>query len=257
MKMENRATLFELNYSDIFSNPPECVILPWGATEAHGKHLPYASDVTQAFEISKAACTKANKIGAKALVLPALPFGNDAQQLNSFVTIHLNSITAFYILDDVCSSLKKQGIEKLLIANSHGGNNFKPFIRDLQLKHNIFILLVDLHLMIPQKVIELFEDKGDHAGEIETSLMLYLSENYIDRKNFGEGNRVPFAKKSFTQPGVWTPRPWKESHPDFGAGNPKLASKEKGEIYFNYLVKEFSKVILDFSEIKKGELPYL
>lgn len=257
MKMESKVTLFELNYSDLLANPPECVILPWGATEAHGKHLPYASDVTEAFEISKVACIQANKNGAKAIVLPPIPFGNDAQQLSSFVTIHINSHTTLNILDDVCASLKTQGIEKLILANSHGGNNFKPFIRDLQLKHKILILLADLHLMIPDKLKELFSDFGDHAGEIETSLMLYLNEKFVDKKNSGDGIRIPFAKESFLQPGIWTPRPWKESHPDLGSGNAKLASVEKGKLYFDSLVDSFSKVILDFSEIKKGELPYL
>jgi len=255
--MEMKTTLFELSYSEILKNPPECIILPWGATEAHGQHLPYASDVTEAFEISKAACHNANKNGAKAIVLPPIPFGNDAQQLSSFATIHINSSTAFAILDDVCFSLSKQGIKKLLIANSHGGNNFKPFIRDLQLKYAMLLLLVDLHLMIPEKVKEIFVDYGDHAGEIETSLMLYLAEEFIDKNNFRNGNRIPFTKSSFNQAGVWTPRPWKESHPDLGSGNPKKATKEKGKIYLEFLVEEFSKVIKDFSDIKKGEMPFV
>lgn len=255
--MKKNASLFSLNYGEIKSNPPEVVILPWGATEAHGQHLPYASDVIQAYEISNSAATKANENGAKSIVLPAVPFGNDAQQLDSFCTIHLSSETTLHILDDVCFSLKTQGIQKLLLINSHGGNNFKPFIRDMQLKHKMLIILVDLHLMIPDNVKELFSDYGDHSGEIETSLMLYLKENSVDKSNMGVGRRIPFVKNSFSQPGVWTPRPWKESHPDFGAGNPQHSTLEKGKTYCNFLIEELSKIIIDFCEIKKGELPFV
>lgn len=254
--MKTNSSLFSKNFGEIKKNPPEVIILPWGATEAHGQHLPYASDVIQSYEISKLASEKANNSGGKAVVLPAIPFGNDAQQLDSFCTIHLNSLTAFYILDDVCASLKKQNINKLLLVNSHGGNNFKPFIRDLQLKHKVLILLVDLHLMIPEKVKEIFSDYGDHSGEIETSLMMYLRPDDVD-KNFGDGKRIPFAKSSFSQSGVWTPRPWKESHPDFGAGNPAASSKEKGELYCNLLINKLSEIIIDFTEIKNGEIPFV
>ena len=254
--MKISPSLFSKNLRQIKNNPPEVVILPWGATETHGQHLPYASDVIQSYEISILATKKANDSGGKCVVLPAIPFGNDAQQLDSFCTIHLNSITAFHILDDVCASLKKQNMSKLLLVNSHGGNNFKPFIRDLQLKHEILILLVDLHLMIPEKVKEIFSDYGDHSGEIETSLMMYLKPETVD-KNFGDGKRVPFAKSSFTQSGVWTPRPWKESHPDFGAGNPINSSKEKGGLYCNLLIDRLSQIIVEFTEIKKGEIPFV
>lgn len=255
--MGKNPSLFTLNYNEINLFSPEVIILPWGATEAHGQHLPYASDVIQAYEIAKSAATIANDNGAKSIVLPAIPFGNDAQQLESLCTIHLNTTTSLHILDDVCFSLKKQGIEKLLLVNSHGGNNFKPFIRDMQLKYRMLIILVDLHLMIPEKVKEIFSDYGDHAGEIETSLMMYLREEFVDLTKMGEGKRIHFTKKSFSQPGVWSPRPWKDSHPDLGSGNPKSSSKEKGEKYFNLLITELSKIIVDFSEIQKGEIPFI
>jgi creatinine amidohydrolase len=251
------ASLSSLNFSDVKAAKPNLAILPWGATEAHNQHLPYAADVTQAQIITDYSASLAKSKGAKVVVLPAIPFGNNAQQLDQYCTIHLSTTTAYSILKDVVSSLTKQGIDKLIISNSHGGNNFKPLIRDLQNEFRILIILADLCLMIPDKVKEIFDEPGDHAGELETSLMMYISEEEIKLNKAGDGSRKAFVIKSLNSPGVWTPRPWKASHPDLGSGNPANASIKKGEKYFFALCNEFAKIILDVANAKKGGLPYI
>ena len=251
------SSLTNLSYSDVKKIKPNVAILPWGATEAHNQHLPYATDVIQAQIISEYSAALASEKGAKVIVLPAVPFGNNAQQLDQFCTIHLSTTSSYSLLKDVVSSLTKQGIDKLIIANSHGGNQFKPVIRDLQNEFNVLIIVADLYLMIPDKVKEIFTEPGDHAGELETSLMMYILEEDINLKKAGNGSRKAFAIKSLNHPGVWTPRPWSASHPDLGSGNPSKATLDKGEKYFLALCEEFAAVILDISKAKKGKLPYI
>src|SRR4029079_17860275 len=78
-----------------------------------------------------------------------------------------------------------------------------------------------------------FQEPGDHADEMETSLLLHLCPELVELSEAGQGERVPFAIDSLKQPGVWTPRPWSKSHPDTGSGNPRKATAEKGARYFN------------------------
>lgn len=250
-------SLFETNYKELSAHPPNVVLLPWGATEAHNYHLPYASDALQAGRIAEMAAEKAQENGAKVVVLPVIPFGSNGQQLDQITTIHLSTMTAHRILEDVIQSLLKQNIDRLMLINSHGGNNFKPLIRDLQSRFPILIVLVNLYEMIPDQIEQIFEDPGDHAGELETSMMMYLHENRINLSQAGRGERIPFKLKTLRKAGVWTPRPWSQSHPDTGSGNPEKATIEKGKQYVNALCDELSDVIVELSSASKGDLPYI
>jgi creatinine amidohydrolase len=249
--------LRKLNFMNIKEIQPEVAILPWGATEAHNYHLPYCSDVIQAEQTALKAAEIAETQGAKPVVLPAIPFGNDAQQLDQYVTIHLSTSSAKSILNDIVSSLTRQGIDRLIVVNSHGGNNFKSLVRDLEAEFDILIIIADLFAMVPEKVEEIFEEPGDHAGEMETSFMMYLTPYDVYLKDAGEGKRNKFKIDGLDQKGVWTPRPWSNTHPDLGSGNPRKASREKGERYFNALCDALATVITGLSKAGKGDLPYV
>ena len=256
MKLRN-INLFETTYEQLYSDPPNLVILPWGATEAHNKHLPYASDVIEAVLIAEESAKRAQSKGAKIVVLPAIPFGNNAQHLDQSVTIHINTTTTYALLRDIVDSLNVQQIDRLLIVNSHGGNNFKPLVRDLQKEFPVLIVVADLLGMIPDEVQKIFDSPGDHAGELETSLMLYLCSEKIDVTKAGSGMKNQFQINGLNQSGIWTPRPWSHSHPDTGSGDPSAASIDKGEKYFNLLCDALSEVIYGLSQAKKGNLPYI
>src|SRR6185437_13900703 len=123
--------LFEANYAQLKSYRPNVAVLPWGATEAHNYHMPHGTDVVEARTLAERAAKLAFEAGAKPIVLPAIPFGNNAQQMDQVATINISTATASAILGDVAQSLKTQGIDRLVILNAHGGNEFKPIVRDL------------------------------------------------------------------------------------------------------------------------------
>src|SRR5215212_4662460 len=124
--------LAEANYRQLLDNKPNVAVLPWGATEAHNFHLPHGTDIIEATEIAIRAAAIAHERGAKPGVLPAIPFGNNEQQLDQVATISITTRTAAAILRDVVRSLSRQRIDRLAIVNAHGGNEFKPLVRDLQ-----------------------------------------------------------------------------------------------------------------------------
>src|SRR3954466_6966961 len=104
--------LHEANYRQLREYRPAVAVLPWGATEAHNFHLPHGTDVIEATEVANRSAEIAHGRGAKPIVLPAIPFGNDEQQLDQVATISISTRTAAAILRDVVRSLDKQGIDR-------------------------------------------------------------------------------------------------------------------------------------------------
>lgn len=247
--------LAEANYRDLREHPPNVAVLPWGATEAHNDHLPFGTDVFEAESIARRAVEQANGRGAQSLMLPTIPFGNNAQQLDQVATIHLSSATTMSLLRDVVHSLATQGVQRLIIANAHGGNTFVPFVRDLVHEAGVLIVVADVFLMCPEVHAKTFEAGGGHADEMETSVMLHLRPDLVKLDQAGAGGRVPFAVEGLDAPGVWTPRPWSRCHPDTGSGDPRRATAEKGAAYTSAIVDALAHLIEGLSRAKPGENP--
>lgn len=250
-------SLLRANDAQLRADPPNVAVLPWGATEAHGRHLPYGTDVIEATAFAEGAAERAQGRGAKVVVLPTVPFGNNAQQLDQIATIHLSTASALALLSDVAHSLAKQGIDRLVVLNAHGGNEFKPLVRDVQERSGTLIVVANFYQAAPDAFEEIFARGDDHAGEMETSLLLHLCPENVDLGAAGDGARVPFAIQGLSQPGVWTPRPWSASHPDLGAGDPSRASAAKGERYFERVCDALADLLTGLSAAQKGDLPYL
>ena len=113
----------------------DLAVLPWGATEAHNYHLPYATDNIMVEKIASESARIAWNSGSKVIVLPTIPFGVNTGQLDITLDINLNPSTQLAILNDVTDVLNRHKIHKLLILNGHGGNDFKQMIRELGAKY--------------------------------------------------------------------------------------------------------------------------
>jgi len=125
--------LAETNWEHLQNEKFELAVLPWGATEAHNYHLPYGTDNYQAEAMVGQAAKKAWELGKKVIVLPTIPFGVNTGQSDIYLDMNLNPSTQLAILKDLVTVLNRQGIYKLLLFNGHGGNNFKPLVRELGL----------------------------------------------------------------------------------------------------------------------------
>lgn len=248
--------LHEANYKQLLDYRPNVAVLPWGATEAHNYHLPHGTDVIQASEFAIAAATSAFEAGAKPIVLPPVHFGNNAQQLDQVCTIHCSTDTQQSILRDVARSLSTQGIDRLVILNGHGGNEFKPVVRDLQLEFGLFVVVLNFWTVAEETYNATFEADGDHANEMETSLLMHLRPDWVMLDQAGPGARVPFQLKSLQKVGAWTPRPWSKIHPDTGSGDPTAATPEKGASYFQAVISQIAELLIELSQATKGDLPY-
>lgn len=249
----------EANLVQLRSFRPNLAVLPWGATEAHNLHLPHGTDTIQAIALTEAAVARAVEKGARCVLLPAIPFGNNNAQLSQVCTITMRTSTQAAVVYDIAESLVRQGIDRLVIFNFHGGNDFRQIIRDVQLDLPIFIVQINGYQVAPEMKDSLERPGGDHADEFETSVMLHICPQWVaPLEQAGEGATTPFAIPSLkSTPGVWAQRDWAALTKDTGVGNPKAATAGKGQKIFELLVNATAPVLVELSAAKNGDFPFV
>lgn len=200
-------------------------ILPWGALEPHNRHMPYYSDCLLAQAVSLDAVGRAHYPVA---VLPPVWLGQqNPSQTDYPCCIHTSTETQKGILRDVVRSLRGQGFDKLLIVNGHGGNTFKGMIRDLAFEWPDFtVLSTDWYAV--ERGSDYFQAEGEHADELETSVLLHYHPELVDLSSAGDGKGNKFAVDELNRKTAWLPRRWKSVTSDTGIGNPHGATAEKG-----------------------------
>lgn len=230
--------LADTNWKTIKDTNVDLAVLPWAATEAHNYHLPYSTDIIEAEAVAAEAARLAYEKGARLMVLPVIPFGVNTGQHDIRLDMNLNPSTQLAILHDLLITLDRQGVRKLVIMNAHGGNDFRPMIRELGLRFpGVFICQCNFYQAVDQR--DFFENKDDHAGEMETSLLLYLRPDLIlPLEEAGEGKAKRFRFKAIREGWAWAERRWSEVTQDTGVGDPRKATREKGERYFKAVTEK-------------------
>lgn len=241
--------LEETNWKTINETDYEVAILPWGATEAHNYHLPYGTDSIQNEFIARESAKLAWDREAKVIVLPNIPFGANSQQMDIKLTINIHPSTQAIILKDIIESLNGQGIKKLVILNGHGGNEFKQMIRELSAKFpEMFICQVNWFKVDPHWE-KYFEDTGDHAGEMETSIMMNIVPNWVlPLTEAGDGKAKKLKFRGREEGWMWAPRQWTKVTKDTGIGDPSKSTKIKGEAYLNKVIAKISDFLVELDD---------
>jgi creatinine amidohydrolase len=252
--------LAETNYGFVKENPFDVAVLPMGATEPHNLHLPYGTDTFQVDVMAERACESARSACANVVLLPTIPYGTETNLREFPLAINLSPSTLGTVIRDIVNSLEKSGIHKLLILNGHGGNDFKPLLRELYEQTSVHLFLCDWFRNISADVQKnLFEDPGDHAGEMETSLMLAYFADLVslDPKSGGlnadDGTMKPTQLEAVNNKWISITRPWHLLTTNTGAGDPHLASAEKGEKLMDVLTKRLANFLVELSNEELNE----
>lgn len=250
--------VLEANLKQLQALAPNVAVLPWGATEAHNYHLPHGTDVIEATQLAEQAVERANALGARCAVLPTIPFGIDHQQLSQVVTITMRASTQLAVLRDVAESLHKQGIDRLVLLNFHGANQFVPLIRDIMFEVPIFIVLVNGFQLAPESK-KILQESGDHADEFETSLLLHLTPELVaPLATAGDGaqRRSELPALSGTA-GIWFSRNWAALTKDTGTGNPAYSTAAKGKTIFEAQINALAPALVELSKATEGQFPFI
>lgn len=238
--------LSESTWKTVKATEYQVAVLPWGATEAHNYHLPYGTDNYESSHIAEEAARRAWEAGAKVAVLPVIPFGVNTGQLDIRLCINMNPSTQALVLGDVVRSLQVQRIRKLVILNGHGGNDFRQMIRELQPWSDVFISTINWWSCVDAKPF--FDVPGDHAGELETSMMLEIQPELVrPLEEAGEGKARQFRIAGLRDGLAWAPRQWSEVTEDTGVGDPRAATREKGERFVHAVCEKIAAYLVDLA----------
>lgn len=240
------------SYGAVKDRTYDIVMLPWGATEPHNLHLPYLTDCILSHDIAVDAAVLAKKeYGVNSMVLPAINMGsqNPGQRELPFC-IHARYETQKAILTDIVASLFAQGIRKMVIINGHGGNTFKSMIRDLSIDYPDFLIATSEWFTVA-KASEYFDIPGDHADELETSVMMHYHPELINLEEAGSGEFTTFAAESLNQKVAWIPRNWAKVSKDTGIGDPRKATAEKGKRFAEVVVAKYATLL---NELVHGDI---
>lgn len=240
--------LAELTYDDVRSMLPiEVAVLPLGATEPHNLHLPYGTDTFQVDVIGKLACARAAEQGAKVALLPSLPFGTETNQMRFPMAMNLNPTTLGRVVGDLVDSLATHGVRKCVLLNGHGGNDLKWFLRESYGKSPVHLFLCNWYQVAADHHGEIFEDPGDHAGELETSMGLAHFPDLVRMDQADDGTMAATRFEAVNRGWVGITRPWHLLTTNSGAGNPHPATAEKGKAVTEIVVRRLSEFLVDLS----------
>jgi creatinine amidohydrolase len=251
-----------MNLAEVRAARFEVAVLPLGATEPHNLHLPYGTDFFEARRIGQELCSWASQRGARVALLPTIPYGTETNLREFPLAINLNPSTVGQVIADIVESVGQSGIRKLLLLNSHGGNDLKPLLRELGPKTDVRLFLCNWWQAIGDLAGQLLEHRDDHAGELETSFMLAYFPELVARDPAGrlladEGAKRPARFAALNEGWVSISRPWHLLTTNSGAGNPYAATPEKGRQVMAGIVERIGQFLVELAASPLDErFPY-
>ncbi len=251
---ERPYVLAEAHWKTVKKTPYTVAVLPWGATEAHNYHLPFGTDIFESELIAIEGARLAWEHGARPVVLPCVPFGVNTGQSDIKLILNMNPRTQAAILRDIIDTLQRHRIRKLVILNGHGGNDFKQMIREISLEvPSVFVCQINWWQIVKQG--DIFEERDDHAGEMETSVMMNLKPDLVlPLSEAGSGKAKRFALAGLREGWVWAQRQWTKVTADTGVGDPRKATREKGERYLKLVTTKIGEFLVELSRANPNKL---
>jgi creatinine amidohydrolase len=236
---------------EIIETKDPLVIIPVGSTEQHGPHLTLDTDTDIGFQIAK---DVAKNSPITTLVLPSIWAGFSEHHMAFSGTITLKQSTLSAVLIDIIESLKRHGISKIMILNSHGGNIpiLSTVINEVGYNHGIYPILLTYWQLIGDQIKSIRKSNLNgmsHACELETSLKMFISphdveidllsdtiieEDYFYNVDMFASNKISLYKP-FDQ---WTVTGQ--------IGESTSASRETGEKIYKAVLCEMLKVITHY-----------
>jgi creatinine amidohydrolase len=239
--------LSETNYGRVKASPFEVAVLPLGATEPHNLHLPYGTDTYQVEAVGQLACRKAHEQGARVALLPCLPYGTETNQMRFPMAMNLDPSTLARVVADLVDSLAAHGVMKCVLLNGHGGNDLKWILRELHLKTPVRLFACHWWKVAADRSADLFDDPGDHAGELETSMILAHRPDLVAQGTADAGAMAPTRFEAVNRGDIEITRSWDLLTTNSGAGDPAPATAAKGEALTALVVDRIAAFLVDLA----------
>jgi creatinine amidohydrolase len=246
--MINEWDLTKTNQQRLKENMPDVAVIPTSATEPHNLHLPEGQDFLHTTIITDRACEMAWKKCRKVIALPTIPYGVDCNLMDFPIAVHVSQATLDAMIRDIIFSLHHYGIKKIVLLNGHGGNDFTPFIRQIQTDLDSHIFQLDWWKVGMDKYNDIFDTDDDHAGEVETSVALALYPELVEMQYAKNAPNRPFRFEALQKGWARTSRRFARLNDYCATGDPSFGTAEKGHKYLDLVIGRISKFLVDLAE---------
>ncbi len=215
-------------------------ILPLGSLEQHGHHLPLSTDTLIAAGLLEH-LVKELKGRMTFTVLPFLPYGRSPEHGGFPGTVTLSRNTMVGVLMDISESLARHGAKRLLIVNAHGGNTsvIGSCLMDIWEKSGIKPYVFEIYGS--ETVRKTAAELDFHAGEVETSMMLYMYPEKVKKGAYPASWNYP--KGDLARRRLHLPWKAEEFSPAGVIGDPRRAGADLGRDIIESLTKELSELL--------------
>jgi len=233
---------------ETLSKEQAIIIIPTGATEQHGPHLPVGTDSIIISEIAEKIAEEVWTNGKKCIVAPVISMTNSMNHLSFPGTITLKPSTYIQVLTEYCESVYESGFKKILIFNGHGGNVYvnESALITITEKLGFPVYHIGFWSGAEEEMSSIVEGQAHgimHACEGETSMMLAINEKLV-RPNYKEINGKPIVQGT----GENSASSFKRIEfitANGVLGNPSAATKEKGYRLLRIAIENLSKQLID------------
>lgn len=213
--------------------------------ERHGHHLPLGTDTIVGREVVTRAATR-----EPAIVFPDYVFTQIPEARHRIGTISIDGDLILRLLDNVCREIARNGLKKIVLVNSHGGNNsLLPFFNELQLyhPHDYTVYLIQPLELIWQGGLEApwAPSSDGHAGPGETSMILATRPDLVSMQAVpvdDEGTslgRLRALQEAGVQTSIW----WYADHPTHYHGDARRAEAETGERWLEAMAEMVARAV--------------
>lgn len=218
----NALHLSDLTAADIREGGFDAAVLPIGATEFHGDHLPFSTDTVAATAIAERLSQELHA----ALVLPPVAYGMSLHMLGWPWSISLQPDTLTQVIIDIAESLLQHGIVKLLVVSAHDGNPpcIENAARTLSDNHGMTVAIFGGWQGLAQQLLAgEWDIDQDHGGQSEMSMTLFAAPQ-LARQDLA----TDLPQQKFDYP-IEVRGPFSNVVPHGYSGTPSKGSAEEGE----------------------------
>ena len=243
-------------------------VLPLGATEQHGPHLPLSvdSDLAQHVLAGALDLARAQSFGASVLALPLQPVGFSPEHAKFAGTLSLRSTTLIQLWTELGEAVHASGVNKLVLFNAHGGQVGALDLVARDLRNRLGMLVVSVNwfgLPLGDEVHALFSAHehrfGSHAGDIETSMMLAIKPGLVDMaaaQHFASTSAQRAASTEVLGNGKSAKLAWQmqDINPAGAAGNAAAATAAKGQAVIDAASASLVKLLREIDGLQANTL---
>lgn len=252
--------------AEIGAKDGSVLVVPVGSIEQHGPHMPVATDIILADAVARGGATVAADLNVPVLLLPPVWAGTSQHHLHWGGTVTLEVATMLAVLEEIADTALENGFNAIFFLNGHGGNApvVNAAVKTVGVAHPGVEVLATTYYYLAEPIAEEIRDSEyggmSHAGEFETSLMLYIAPDLVREERYAVDCReepkggYEGAFHDFFSHGPLAVYRAEDAQEGPGTtGDPTLASAEKGEAIYEFLVKELAGVLDSVAESNRSK----